>query len=102
MYRGGKVVGAQVEDQVSGKIYTINAKNHQCRRTMGGSGQAQDNSLKGKRLLLTKGVHLVVDHAKLPIRQVAYFDVPGGRMILSFQERARPTSERRIPFMRGD
>ena len=30
----------------------------------------KDNSLKGKRLLLTKGVHLVVDHAKLPIRQV--------------------------------
>lgn len=82
MYRGGKVVGAQVEDQVSGKTYTINAK-----KIINAAGpwvdqvRLKDNSLKGKRLLLTKGVHLVVDHAKLPIRQAAYFDVPGGRMI---------------------
>lgn len=82
MYRGGKVVGAQVEDQVSGKTYTINAK-----KIINAAGpwvdqvRLKDNSLKGKRLLLTKGVHLVVDHAKLPIRQAAYFDVPDGRMI---------------------
>ncbi|MGO4786035.1 glycerol-3-phosphate dehydrogenase/oxidase [Paenibacillus sp. 2KB_20] len=82
MYRGGKVVGVHVEDQVSDKTYTICAK-----KIINAAGpwvdqvRLKDNSLKGKRLLLTKGVHLVVDHAKLPIRQAAYFDVPGGRMI---------------------
>jgi glycerol-3-phosphate dehydrogenase len=43
----------------------------------------KDNSLEGKRLQLTKGVHLVVPHEKLPIKQAAYFDVPDGRMIFA-------------------
>ncbi|MEL7001758.1 MAG: FAD-dependent oxidoreductase, partial [Bacteroidota bacterium] len=32
---------------------------------------------------LTKGVHLVVPHDKLPIKQAIYFDVPDGRMIFA-------------------
>lgn len=35
----------------------------------------------GKRLQLTKGVHLVFPFDKFPIRQSVYFDVPDGRMI---------------------
>ena len=42
-----------------------------------------NNSLKGKKLHLTKGVHLVVAHNKLPVRNSTYFDVPDGRMIFS-------------------
>lgn len=42
-----------------------------------------DHSKKGKRLHLTKGVHLVFPYAKLPIRQALYFDVPDGRMIFA-------------------
>ena len=36
---------------------------------------------KGKRLQLTKGVHLVFPFDKFPIKQSVYFDVPDGRMI---------------------
>lgn len=43
----------------------------------------RDNSKKGKQLHLTKGVHLVVAHEKLPIKQALYFDVPDGRMIFA-------------------
>lgn len=43
----------------------------------------KDNSLKGKRLHLTKGVHLVFPKDKFPLRQSVYFDVPGGRMIFA-------------------
>lgn len=84
IYRGGKVAGAQVEDQLSGETYAIYAK-----KIINAAGpwvdqvRLKDHSLKGKQLLLTKGVHLVVDHAKLPVRQAAYFDVPGGRMIFA-------------------
>lgn len=43
----------------------------------------KDNSLKGKRLHLTKGVHLVFPKEKFPLQQSIYFDVPGGRMIFA-------------------
>lgn len=42
-----------------------------------------DQSLTGKRLFLSKGVHLVVDHGRFPIRQAVYFDAPDGRMIFA-------------------
>ncbi|MBL0310069.1 MAG: glycerol-3-phosphate dehydrogenase/oxidase [Bacteroidetes bacterium] len=43
----------------------------------------EDNSLKGKRLQLTNGVHLVVSIKKLSLKQAAYFDVGDGRMIFA-------------------
>ncbi len=42
-----------------------------------------NNSKKGKRLHLTKGVHLVFPFEKLPVKQSVYFDVPDGRMIFA-------------------
>jgi glycerol-3-phosphate dehydrogenase len=42
-----------------------------------------NNSLSGKRLHLTKGVHLVVDHSVFPVRQAIYFEVADGRMIFA-------------------
>ncbi|KOP67107.1 glycerol-3-phosphate dehydrogenase [Bacillus sp. FJAT-18019] len=82
IYRGGKVIGAYVEERLSGEMYPIFAK-----KIINAAGpwadlvRFKERSLDGKQLLLTKGVHLVVDHAKLPIRQAVYFNVPGGRMI---------------------
>jgi Glycerol-3-phosphate dehydrogenase len=82
IYAGGKAAGVRAVDRSTGKTYDIYA-----RKIVNAAGpwvdevRKRDNSLKGKRLLLTKGVHLVVDYAKLPVRQAAYFDVPGGRMI---------------------
>jgi glycerol-3-phosphate dehydrogenase len=45
--------------------------------------RALDNSRKGKQLHLTKGVHIVVDRNRLPVKQAIYFDVPDGRMIFA-------------------
>jgi glycerol-3-phosphate dehydrogenase len=42
-----------------------------------------NNSLFGKRLHLTKGVHIVVPFEKLPVKQAIYFDVDDGRMIFA-------------------
>jgi len=42
-----------------------------------------NNSKKGKRLHLTKGVHLVFPYEKLPVKQSVYFDVPDGRMMFA-------------------
>lgn len=82
LYYKSKVCGVRAFDRLSGKELEIRAK-----RVINAAGpwvdliRSRDHALKGKRLLLTKGVHLVVDHSKLPVRQGAYFDTPDGRMI---------------------
>jgi glycerol-3-phosphate dehydrogenase len=82
IYRDGKAVGVEVLDRITGEKHSIYAKN-----IVNAAGpwvdhvRKLDNSLKGKRLFLTKGVHLVIDYKKLPLKQAAYFDTPDGRMI---------------------
>lgn len=82
IYRDGKAVGVKATDRHTGKTYNIYAK-----KIVNAAGpwvdgvRKLDNSLKGKRLYLTKGVHLVVEKEKLPVTQSAYFDTPDGRMV---------------------
>lgn len=82
IYRDQQAVGVKVTDRHSGKSYEIYAK-----KIVNATGpwvdgvRKLDNSLKGKRLYLTKGVHLVVEKEKLPVTQSAYFDTPDGRMV---------------------
>lgn len=47
------------------------------------SVRSRDQIVKGKRLHLTKGVHIVVPYEKLPLQQAVYFDVKDGRMIFA-------------------
>lgn len=42
-----------------------------------------DGVVTGKRLHLTKGVHVVLPYGKLPLKQTTYFDGPDGRMIFA-------------------
>ncbi|WP_010098882.1 glycerol-3-phosphate dehydrogenase/oxidase [Ornithinibacillus scapharcae] len=80
----GKVVGAIVHDQLSGESYEIRAK-----KVVNATGpwvdtiREQDNSKKGKVLKLTKGVHIVIDQSKFPLKQAVYFDTPDGRMVFA-------------------
>ncbi|MCL4126378.1 UNVERIFIED_CONTAM: hypothetical protein GTU68_051446 [Idotea baltica] len=43
----------------------------------------KDHSINNKYLHLTKGVHIVFPHQKLPVKQPLYFDVTDGRMIFA-------------------
>jgi glycerol kinase len=80
----GKVEGVICEDQHSGKEWTAKAK-----QVVSAAGpwvdkmRKIDESLEGKRLHLTKGVHVVVPNEKLPIKHSVYFDVPDGRMMFA-------------------
>lgn len=84
IYENKKLTGIKVLNQLSGvkeevkASYIINASGPWVDTL-----RKKDKSLKEKRLHLTKGVHLVVPHQKLPIRQAVYFDVPDGRMIFA-------------------
>ncbi len=79
-----KINGATCTDIFSGKRFQIRAK-----KVINACGpwvdflRKEDNSLKGKRLHLTKGIHLVVRNDRLPIRQAVYFDVKDGRMVFA-------------------
>lgn len=84
LYEGGRVAGAVVCDRLSGETYAIRAKH-----VVNAAGpwvdrlREKDGSLTGKRLHLTKGVHLVVPHERFPVRQAVYFDVFDGRMVFA-------------------
>ncbi len=84
IYKKKRVVGAKVRDVLSGEDFDIKAK-----YVVNAAGPWVDElrtinkSNKGKRLYLTKGVHLVVPHEKLPVQQSVYFDVPDGRMMFA-------------------
>jgi len=78
------VCGVIAQDLVGGDTFEIRA--HQVINAAGpwvDELRQSNQSLQGKHLHLTKGVHLVVPHAKLPVKQSVYFDVPDGRMMFA-------------------
>ncbi|MBN8235392.1 glycerol-3-phosphate dehydrogenase/oxidase [Halobacillus kuroshimensis] len=80
----GRIVGAVVEDTITGEQYNVKAK-----KIINAGGpwvdelREIDGSKKGKTLQLTKGVHLVFDQSVFPLKQAIYFDSPDGRMIFA-------------------
>ncbi len=84
LYEQGHIVGAQIADAFSGEQFEIKA-----RAVVNAAGpwvdgiREKDNSLKGKRLHHTKGVHLVVPRERLVVEHGVYFDVGDGRMIFA-------------------
>ncbi|HOO10394.1 MAG TPA: glycerol-3-phosphate dehydrogenase/oxidase, partial [Cyclobacteriaceae bacterium] len=80
----GKVCGALVRDNISGESFDVWSQ-----VVVNATGpwvdqlRAMDKPVEGKRLHLTKGVHIVLPRGKLPIRQSIYFDVADGRMVFA-------------------
>ena len=82
--KGGKVTGVVVKDMLQGG--TVQATGTKIVNAAGpwvDRIREMDNSKKGKMLQLTKGVHLVIDQSKFPLRQAVYFDTPDGRMVFA-------------------
>ncbi|MCT4580795.1 MAG: glycerol-3-phosphate dehydrogenase/oxidase [Flavobacteriales bacterium] len=83
-YENEKTNGIVCQDLIHNEQFELKAK-----KVVNAAGpwcdliRKKDNSLKGKRLHLTKGVHLVFPKEKFPLQQSVYFDVPGGRMIFA-------------------
>ncbi|QHT63065.1 glycerol-3-phosphate dehydrogenase/oxidase [Paenibacillus lycopersici] len=80
----GRLDGAVVRDLIGGGEYTVNAG-----KIVNATGpwvdqvRDMDGSKQGKTLRLTKGVHLVFDGGRFPLRQAVYFDTPDGRMVFA-------------------
>ncbi|WP_276374923.1 glycerol-3-phosphate dehydrogenase/oxidase [Chryseolinea sp. H1M3-3] len=84
IYENGNIVGAKIADQLSNNFFAIRAT-----VTVNAAGPWVDElrdinkSKEGKWLHLTKGVHIVLPRAKLPVKQAIYFNVDDGRMIFA-------------------
>lgn len=84
IYKDNLVKGVKVFDHLLKEEYKIDATH-----IINATGPWVDDirhlnkSLQGDTLQLTKGVHLVFPHEKLPVSQSIYFDVPDGRMIFA-------------------
>ncbi|MED4228163.1 glycerol-3-phosphate dehydrogenase/oxidase [Neobacillus cucumis] len=84
VYENGRVVGAHIQDQLTGEEYEVRAK-----KIVNAAGpwvdtiREMDQSKKGKTLQVSKGVHLVIDQSRFPLKQAVYFDTPDGRMVFA-------------------
>ncbi len=84
LYHNGLISGVNAEDRIGQESFEIRAS-----VVVNATGpwvdelREKDRSKIGKTLHLTKGVHIVVPHEKLPVRQAIYFDVEDGRMIFA-------------------
>jgi len=83
-YEQGRLAGVHAVDLVTGSKVLVRA-----RKVINAAGpwvdtlRELDRSKKGKTLRLTKGVHLVFDGSRFPLRQAVYFDTPDGRMVFA-------------------
>ncbi|RSD26827.1 glycerol-3-phosphate dehydrogenase/oxidase [Mesobacillus subterraneus] len=84
IYTNGIVSGVLVEDLLTGEEYEVHAK-----KIVNATGpwvdgiREMDDSKKGKTLKLSKGVHIVIDQSRFPLKQAIYFDTPDGRMVFA-------------------
>jgi glycerol-3-phosphate dehydrogenase len=84
IYKNGIVAGVLVQDLLTGEEYEVHAK-----KVVNATGpwvdgiREMDDSKKGKTLKLSKGVHIVIDQSRFPLKQAIYFDTPDGRMVFA-------------------
>ncbi|MFM8912832.1 MAG: glycerol-3-phosphate dehydrogenase/oxidase [Flammeovirgaceae bacterium] len=84
LYHNGTITGVIAKDELTNELLEIKAQ-----VVVNAAGPWVDDlrevnrSKKGKRLHLTKGVHLVVARERFNIAQAIYFDVGDGRMIFA-------------------
>ena len=84
LYEDSRVSGAKVKDALSNKVFDIKSKYVVNATGPWVDGLRQKNqSSANKKLRLSKGVHLVVNHDRFPINQSVYFDIPDGRMMFA-------------------
>lgn len=83
-YHNRKIVGAIAKDtlvedtiEISATV-VVNATGPWVDEVRG-----KDHAIGKKQLRLTKGVHIVIDQQRFPLRQAIYFDAPDGRMIFA-------------------
>lgn len=103
VYEEGLVSGVRVQDILSGEEYEIHGT-----KVVNAAGpwvdsiREKDNSKKGKTLKLSKGVHIVIDQSKFPLKQAIYFDTPDKRMVFAIPRSGKAYVGTTDTFYEGD
>lgn len=103
LYENGRVTGIKAVDQLDGETLHIYGK-----KVVNAAGpwvdtlREKDNSKKGKKLQLSKGVHLVIDRKRFPLKQAIYFDTPDGRMVFAIPRDGKTYVGTTDTFYNGD
>lgn len=98
-----KVNGVIAHDLIGDETFTIKAK-----RVINAAGPWVDDVRKiegaqqGKHLILSKGVHIVFDQEKFPLRQAVYFDTPDKRMVFAIPRDGKTYVGTTDTFYKGD
>lgn len=91
-YDDKTISGLEFSDKLNGASYRVQSKS-----IVNAAGpwcdevRSKDHEISGKRLRLTKGVHLVFDREKLPLKRSVYFDVAGDKRMVFAIPRMRCT-----------
>ncbi|MEO4052458.1 glycerol-3-phosphate dehydrogenase/oxidase [Solibacillus sp. CAU 1738] len=92
-----------IVDLLTGINYDIKAK-----KVVNAAGpwvdrvRALDTEVRGKHLILSKGVHLVFDASNFPLNQAVYFDTPDGRMVFAIPRAGKTYVGTTDTFYEGD
>jgi glycerol-3-phosphate dehydrogenase len=90
LYKDNKIAGVKVTDLLTGTIFEVKAK-----AVVNATGpwvdetDSMDSTSRKNKLLLSKGVHIVVDATRLPIGQAMYFDAGAGRMVFAIPRQGK-------------
>lgn len=99
----GRVIGVLVKDQLTGEMYKVLAK-----KVINATGpwvdelREKDGSKHGKMLILSKGVHIVIDQSRFPLKQAVYFDTSDKRMIFAIPRNGKTYVGTTDTFYDGD
>ncbi|WP_144460839.1 glycerol-3-phosphate dehydrogenase/oxidase [Siminovitchia fortis] len=103
LYEGGKISGVKVRDVFTDKLYEAT-----CQKVVNATGPwvekiiEKDKKIKGKGLIHTKGVHIVIDNERFPLKQAVYFDTPDGRMVFAIPRDGKTYVGTTDTFFEGD
>lgn len=103
LYEGGRLIGAEVRDRLTGETAEVRAA-----VVVNATGpwvdrlREMDGSRQGKQMKLTKGIHLVFDGERFPLRQAIYFDTPDKRMIFAIPRDGKTYVGTTDTFYEGD
>ncbi|EDL62913.1 aerobic glycerol-3-phosphate dehydrogenase [Bacillus sp. SG-1] len=103
IYESEKVKGIQARDVLTGEIFNIRSE-----KVVNASGpwvdevRRKDYSINNKKLRHTKGVHIVVDQKKFPLKQAVYFDTRDGRMVFAIPREGKAYVGTTDTFFEGD
>lgn len=103
IYESEKVKGIQARDVLTGETFSIRSE-----KVVNASGpwvdevRRKDYSINNKKLRHTKGVHIVVDQKKFPLKQAVYFDTRDGRMVFAIPREGKVYVGTTDTFFEGD